>query len=554
MSIFLSYRRSDSAHALCLYPWLTQWFGRERVFWDRKDIEPGSDFTKVIEHQIRSSKAFIALVSTNWLSATDDRGRARINLSDDWIRRETAVALSHGIVVIPVLVGGMSWPSDPALPADLQQFANLQMLSTADMLFHNRLRETLENVMPAATQRPTDSEIDINRLQRRASTLLRGQIRRLQVRAAELIGDRKLDRAFEELDEGSELLMALLELSPRDTTMDAQLAYLFGTSSQTFASAGDKKKATEYQDLAVIVFQRLLTNPELSPGDKASAIKGIGGAHFERGDPVAAIEYYFRALEIKPDYCYAWHDLVLAYDELAKRGAINISGMRNAIDKARETGLGEAGLGADKFKVFEAWFARWQQLLATEPLREVKDGDFRLIPTSLVLVVGEAYPNIPIFNFDCNFVHQVAPTVKVLRLEAEITTENRRDIPFKWTVFYSFRPSALPWNQKMERISDAHEFEIAAGASSLGVQFMGPAQETDDFWKEGRYQITVSVRTDDGSHDIKSSFSVRVGSYEADRVKEYSAWKKADWDRWRDPDRAIGVPVQIDPSSLAMST
>ena len=67
MSIFLSYRRSDSAHALWLYPWLTQWFGRERVFWDRKDIEPGSDFAEVIEQQIRSSKAFIALVSTDWL-------------------------------------------------------------------------------------------------------------------------------------------------------------------------------------------------------------------------------------------------------------------------------------------------------------------------------------------------------------------------------------------------------------------------------------------------------------------------------------------------------
>ena len=93
------------------------------------------------------------------------------------------------------------------------------------------------------------------------------------MRAAELIGDGKLDRALKELDEGSELLMALLELSPRDTTMDAQLAYLFGTSSQTFAAAGDKKKAREYQDLAITVFQRLLTNPELSSGDKANAIK-----------------------------------------------------------------------------------------------------------------------------------------------------------------------------------------------------------------------------------------------------------------------------------------
>ena len=71
MSVFLSYRRADSAHAFWLYPWLIQWFGRKQVFWDRKDIDPGQDFAEVIEKEIKSSRAFIALLSNDWLSATD---------------------------------------------------------------------------------------------------------------------------------------------------------------------------------------------------------------------------------------------------------------------------------------------------------------------------------------------------------------------------------------------------------------------------------------------------------------------------------------------------
>src|SRR5262245_35286178 len=211
MSVFLSYRRADSPHALWLYPWLIQWFGKEQVFWDRKDIDPGKDFAEVIEKQIRSSKAFVALVSNNWLSAVDDHGHRRIDSPEDWIRRETALALQEEILVIPVLVGGMRSLSAQDLPEQLKKFAKLQMLSMADMSFHDLLRESLEKVIPAGVQTPGSTNEETERLQRRASTLLRRQIYRLQVRAAELIQDRKLDRATEELNEGSELLMALLD-------------------------------------------------------------------------------------------------------------------------------------------------------------------------------------------------------------------------------------------------------------------------------------------------------------------------------------------------------
>ena len=168
MSVFLSYRRTDSAYALWIYPWLIQWFGREQVFWDRKDIDPGQDFAEVIEKQIRSSRAFVALVSNNWLSATDDEGHRRIDSPEDWIRRETVLALSEEILVIPVLVGGIKPPGVEDLPAELQRVAKLQMLSMAEMsLSRSAAREPGERhsrqrseTSARATRRPCGSSAE----------------------------------------------------------------------------------------------------------------------------------------------------------------------------------------------------------------------------------------------------------------------------------------------------------------------------------------------------------------------------------------------------------
>lgn len=125
MSVFLSYRRSDSDYALWIYPSLIQWFGPDRVFWDRKNIAPGADFAATIYEQIRSSDS-----------------------PDDWIHRETAVALSEKLVVVPVLVGGMRAPKEGDLPPALRPLSKLQALSASDMIFHDLLRERLEKVLP----------------------------------------------------------------------------------------------------------------------------------------------------------------------------------------------------------------------------------------------------------------------------------------------------------------------------------------------------------------------------------------------------------------------
>lgn len=556
MSVFLSYRHADSAHALWLYPWLIQWFGKEKVFWDRKGIDPGKDFAEVIETQIRSSKAFVALVSNRWLSAVDEEGHRRIDSPEDWIRRETALAFKEKLLIIPVLVGGMRPLSAEDLPKGLKKFAKLQMLSMADMSFHDLLRESLEKVIPAGIQTPGSTTEETERLQRRAGSLLRRQIDRLQVRAKELIQDGKLDRATEELNEGSALLMALLELLPGDITLDAQLGYLFGATGQAFSAAGDEEQAGRYRDLAMSVFQRVKANPAVvhdRPLELASAIKGIGEMYYERGDAVTATEYYRTALEIYPLYSYAWHDLLLAYDMLARRGAINLAGMREAIDKARETGAGQPGLGDDKFEALESLFGGWREHLAHNRHREIADGIVRVVPQFLWLIIGESDSGLATFNLNCDIVHHFSPRVTIRKLDAELTTPKGRKQRFKWNIFYDIPPSGT----QMVKVSDAHEIEIEAGSKFLGIQFVGPVMAPKQLWAPREYKIELfgwmSRESGDDQFETKTSFAFDINDDEADQVKYWIRAKKKEWDQLNDPDRAYGIQVEIRVDELTES-
>jgi hypothetical protein len=137
--IFLSYRRQDNDHALSIYLWLIKRYGRESVFWDRKDIDAGRDFGEVIDQGVNQSAAFIALIGPEWLEAPDAEGRRKIDSAEDWVRREITAALDRGIRVLPVLGSGASMPAAKDLPGDLERFSRLQALSITDMRFHSLL-------------------------------------------------------------------------------------------------------------------------------------------------------------------------------------------------------------------------------------------------------------------------------------------------------------------------------------------------------------------------------------------------------------------------------
>jgi predicted ATPase len=130
---FISYRRQDSApYAGRLYDDLCEHFGAAQVFMDVDTTEIGADYERVIVETIERADVLVAVVGPNWLAATDDRGRRRLDSQDDFVRRELELALNGNARVIPVLVQEAVMPAAGELPPSIAAFAHRQALIMSD--------------------------------------------------------------------------------------------------------------------------------------------------------------------------------------------------------------------------------------------------------------------------------------------------------------------------------------------------------------------------------------------------------------------------------------
>lgn len=126
--LFINYRRDDSrADAGRLYDRLHARYPG-RVFRDVGSLEPGVEWHEAIEKVLGSSDACIVVIGRNWLTVADAAGKRRIDDPRDTCRQEVATALTHGMRVFPVLVGGAKMPAEEDLPADLQPLARRNAL------------------------------------------------------------------------------------------------------------------------------------------------------------------------------------------------------------------------------------------------------------------------------------------------------------------------------------------------------------------------------------------------------------------------------------------
>ncbi len=156
--IFISYRRGDSAgHAGRIYDHLMAHFGQGQVFMDVDAIRPGVDFVEVVQEAVGACDCLIAVIGTEWLTASDSTESSRRRLDDpgDLVRVEIATALEREISVLPVLVQGAQMPRGNDLPDGLKPRASRNALEVSDTRFRSdvdRLIETLE--APAVAIRP----------------------------------------------------------------------------------------------------------------------------------------------------------------------------------------------------------------------------------------------------------------------------------------------------------------------------------------------------------------------------------------------------------------
>lgn len=125
--IFISYRREDAeGFAGRVYDWLERSLGKQRVFMDEvhTSILPGTDFPSALENELNTCDALMAIIGPRWLTSTDERRKRRIDDPKDWVRHEIAVALGRGILVIPVLFGGVGMPKAEQLPQDIRKLSD----------------------------------------------------------------------------------------------------------------------------------------------------------------------------------------------------------------------------------------------------------------------------------------------------------------------------------------------------------------------------------------------------------------------------------------------
>lgn len=154
-AIFISYRRDDAeGHAGRLFEDLSDRFGKASVFMDVTGIEPGRDFRRVIEQQLASCGVLLAVIGKSWLSSTDAQGHVRLHDPYDFVRLETATALTRDIPVIPVLVHGARMPRPEQLPEGLKDLAFRNSVELTHARWSSDVQLLINPLMPYVDESP----------------------------------------------------------------------------------------------------------------------------------------------------------------------------------------------------------------------------------------------------------------------------------------------------------------------------------------------------------------------------------------------------------------
>jgi hypothetical protein len=145
--IFLSYRREDTQWAARgIYESLSDKYGREYVFRDIDSTPAGVKFSTWIEARIAQCNVMIVLIGDTWSSTKDQAGRPRLELPEDWVRKEIEEGLRRKVPIILVCVQGARMPSEAELPSSIAELAGFQSTEITDSRWDFDVRRLLQAV------------------------------------------------------------------------------------------------------------------------------------------------------------------------------------------------------------------------------------------------------------------------------------------------------------------------------------------------------------------------------------------------------------------------
>ena len=160
MNVFVSYRRSDSPSAARqIADALKARLGADSVFFDTRDLQPGTDWHRDIEDRVRAADVIVAVIGPQWVTIADERGRRRVLQPDeeDVVRTEIEAALRSGGRVVPVLVDDAALPSRDTLPRPFRPITSLNAVTLRHASWDQDLETlvaALATATPAATSQP----------------------------------------------------------------------------------------------------------------------------------------------------------------------------------------------------------------------------------------------------------------------------------------------------------------------------------------------------------------------------------------------------------------
>ncbi|WIG60884.1 MAG: hypothetical protein OJF49_003632 [Ktedonobacterales bacterium] len=125
-SIFISYRRADSETIVGrIYDHLKNRYGKEAIFKDVDNIDPGEDFEQKIQAIIQQCAVQLAIIGPRWLDMPSAKtpGQRRLDEPKDPVLLEIEAAINAGIVIIPLLVERATMPDIDRLPDSISALA-----------------------------------------------------------------------------------------------------------------------------------------------------------------------------------------------------------------------------------------------------------------------------------------------------------------------------------------------------------------------------------------------------------------------------------------------
>jgi hypothetical protein len=146
--IFISYRREDNAGVTGrIYDRLVQKFGETAIFKDIDSIPLGVNFRQHIDTIVQECDVVLVVIGDRWAGETRKPVRRRIDNPEDIVRIEIESALNRNIRVIPLLIQGVTMPSEASLPESLKGLAVRHGITIGnDPHFHSDMERLIRDL------------------------------------------------------------------------------------------------------------------------------------------------------------------------------------------------------------------------------------------------------------------------------------------------------------------------------------------------------------------------------------------------------------------------